>query len=331
MLTDRVPRIRLGQLPTPLEEMPRLTAALGGPRLFIKRDDQTGLATGGNKTRKLEFSVADALAQGADTLITLGGVQSNHCRQTAAAAARCGLRCLLVLRGHAPAAWNGNLLLDRLLGAEVVFSGDASREAMAEEVARAEAAAGRRPLVIPLGASNAVGAVGFVAAMEELADQLEARQLRADRIVFGSSSFGTQAGLCVGAKALGFPGRIEAIAIDSSRETLQAGVASLAAATIQRLGLAISIAPDEVLGHDDYLGGGYAVMGGPEREAIALTARTEGILLDPVYTGRAMAGLIDLIRRGAIGRDETVVFWHTGGAAALFAYADQLLEGEHTS
>jgi len=328
MLTDHLPRIPLGFLPTPLEELPRLTQALGGPRLLIKRDDQTGLASGGNKARKLEFSVAEALRQGADTLITVGGVQSNHCRQTAAASARCGLRCVVVLRGHAPATANGNLLLDHLLGAQVVFSGDRTREAVAEDVAKEQRAAGHRPHLIPVGASNEIGAVGFVAAIEELDSQLKERKLSVDRVVFASSSFGTQAGLCVGSKAIGFTPQIAAIAIDSSRAELQAGVAAIARATIQRLGLDLSLTPEEVVAYDGYLGAGYAVMGELEREAISLMARSEGILLDPVYTGRAMAGLIDLIRKREFGKDETIVFWHTGGSAALFAYADQLLEWE---
>ena len=325
MLTDRLPRIHLAYLPTPLEELPRLTKALGGPSLYIKRDDQTGLAGGGNKARKLEFSVAEALRQGADTLITVGGVQSNHCRQTAAAAAHCGLRCIVVLRGHAPAASNGNLLLDYLLGARVVFSGDRTREAVAEDVAKEQRAAGHRPHLIPVGASNEIGAVGFVAAIEELDGQLKEQRLNVDHVVFASSSFGTQAGLCVGAKAIGFTPQIAAIAIDSSRAELQVGVAALADATIRRLDLKLTVTPEEVVAHDGYLGAGYAVMGELEKEAISLVARTEGILLDPVYTGRAMAGLIDLIRKGEFGKDETIVFWHTGGSAALFAYADQLL------
>jgi L-cysteate sulfo-lyase len=327
MLTDHLPRVHLAYLPTPLEEMPRLTQALGGPRLFIKRDDQTGLAGGGNKARKLEFSVADALRQGADTLITAGGVQSNHCRQTAAAAARCGLRCILVLRGDPPAVRNGNLLLDHLLGAEVVFSGSQTREEVADGVAKAQQASGHHPYLIPVGASNEIGAVGFVAALEELESQLRAAKLHVDRVVFASSSFGTQAGLCVGAKAIGFTPQLAAIAIDSSRGELQAGVAALAGLTFRRLGLALSLAPEEAVAYDGYLGAGYAIMGSPEQEAIQLVARTEGILLDPVYTGRAMAGLIDLIRTGEFGKDETIVFWHTGGSAALFAYADQFLAG----
>jgi D-cysteine desulfhydrase family pyridoxal phosphate-dependent enzyme len=308
-----------------LEDLPRLTQALGGPRLFIKRDDQTGLATGGNKARKLEFTVAEALRQGADTLITVGGVQSNHCRQTAAAAARYGLRCIVVLRGHAPSAWNGNLLLNHLLGAQVVFSGDRTREEVAEEVAKEQHAVGKHPYLIPVGASDEVGAVGFVAAIEELNDQVKAHKLHVDRVVFASSSAGTQAGLCVGAKAIGFKSQLAAIAIDCQREKLQTYVAEIALPMVRRLGLEMSFAPEEVVAYDGYLGAGYAIMGEPEREAIYLMARYEGILLDPVYTGRAMAGLIDLIRKGEFGKDETIVFWHTGGYAALFAYAEQLM------
>jgi L-cysteate sulfo-lyase len=325
MLTDRLRRVRLGHLPTPLEEMPRLSRLLGGPRLLVKRDDLTGLATGGNKVRKLEFSVAEALHQGADTLVTLGGVQSNLVRQAAAAAVVHGLRCVVVLRGHSPPRAAGNLLLDHLLGAQVIFSGDRSREEVAEEAMTEQRSAGRRPFFIPLGASDEFGAPGFVAAIEELSQQLVERRLEVDRVVFASSSFGTQAGMCVGAKALGLRARITAIAIDSSRAELQAGVAELAARVIRRLELKLSLSPSEVLAYDGYLGAGYAIMGEPEREAILLTARSEGILVDPVYTGRAMAGLIDLIRKGEFGKDETIVFWHTGGTAALDAYAEQLV------
>jgi len=325
MLTDGLPRVRLGHLPTPLHELPRLSQALGGPRLFVKRDDQTGLAIGGNKTRKLEFSVAEALRRGADTLVTLGAVQSNHARQTAAAAAACGLRCVIVLRGHAPPVATGNLLLDHLLGTRIVFSGERAREQVVEEVLAAETAEGHRPYLIPVGASDEIGAAGFVAALEELKGQLDELRLRVDRVVFASSSFGTQAGLCVGAKALGFPAQLAGIAIDSAREELQAAVAGIAARLAPRIGLQASVAPGEVVAYDAYLGGGYAVLGQPEREAIQLAARHEGILLDPVYTGRAMAGLVDLIRRGEFGAKETIVFWHTGGTPALFAYGEDLL------
>ncbi len=333
-LTGHLPRLSLGFFPTPVEPLSRLAKTLGGPRLLIKRDDQTGLATGGNKTRKLEFSVAEALRQGADTLITLGAVQSNHCRQTAAAAARYGLRCILVIRGHAPADITGNLLLDHLLGAQVVFSGQRTREEIAAQVMADQQAAGYHPYFIPLGASNEVGAAGFVAAMEELDSQLKEQHIHVDRIVFASSSAGTQAGLCVGAKAVGFPGQIAAIAIDSTRPELQAEVAKIAVPLIQRLNLDLPFTTDEVVVYDGYLGAGYSIMGEPEREAIQLLARHEGILLDPVYTGRAMAGLVDLISQGEFAEDETILFWHTGGSVALFAYADQLIQpgeaGEET-
>ena len=324
MLTDRLPRVRLACLPTPLHEMPRLSRALGGPRLLIKRDDQTGLALGGNKTRKLEFSLGEARRQGADTLVTLGAVQSNHARQTAAAAAAHGLRCVLVLRGDPPPVPNGNLLLDHLLGARVVFTGARDREVVARELVAAETAAGHRPYFIPVGASDEIGAAGYVAALEELQGQLDDSGVHPDRLVLASSSFGTQAGLCVGAKALGFSAQIAAVAIDSPRAEVQAGVAAIATPLAARLGLEVSVSPEEIIAHDGYLGAGYAIMGQPEREAIALVARHEGILLDPVYTGRAMAGLIDLIRGREFGAGETIVFWHTGGSPALFAYAEEL-------
>jgi D-cysteine desulfhydrase family pyridoxal phosphate-dependent enzyme len=325
MLTDKLPRVRLAHLPTPLQEMPRLARALGGPRLFVKRDDQTGLATGGNKARKLEFSVGEALRGGADTLVTLGAVQSNHARQTAAAAALCGLRCILVLRGQAPSAVTGNLLLDHLLGAQVLFSGTRTREEVAEQVLADERAAGRRPYLVPVGASDEFGAPGFVAAIEEVGAQLEAEGLRPDRIVLATSSFGTQAGMCAAAKALRFEAQIAGIAIDGTQAEVQAGVADIGNRTLRRLGLEPSLTPREVVAYDGYLGAGYAVLGEPEKEAISLAARYEGILLDPVYTGRAMAGLVDLIRKREVGKDETILFWHTGGSAALHAYADELL------
>jgi len=326
MLTDRLPRIRLAHLPTPLHELPRLSRALGGPRLFVKRDDLTGLAIGGNKTRKLEFSVAEALRREADTLVTLGAVQSNHARQTAAAAAACGLRCVIVLRGHPPPIATGNLLLDHLLGARVVFSGERPREQVAEEVVAAETGEGHRPYLIPVGASDEVGAAGFVAALEELQGQLDELRLRVDRVVFASSSFGTQAGLCVGAKARGFRAQLAGIAIEEKRQEVQTAVADIASRLAARIGVESSVAPKEVVAYDGYLGGGYAVLGDPEREAIQLAARCEGILLDPVYTGRAMAGLIDLVRRREFGASETILFWHTGGTPALFAYAKELLD-----
>ena len=325
-MTIDLPRLPLAHLPTPLEPLPRLSRALGGPRLFIKRDDQTGLAGGGNKTRKLEFLAADALAQQADTLITLGAPQSNHCRQTAAAAARCGLRCIVVLRGHPPPGVTGNLLLDQLLGAEVRWSGDRTREAVMDEMAAAERAAGRLPYLIPLGGSTPLGAAAYAMAMVELREQMDTLKLSFDRIVFASSSGGTHAGLVVGADMTGFSGQVLGISVDEDLETLQRTVSHIAAGTAQLLGRPRTYAARDILANGDYLGAGYAVMGVPEREAIELFARHEGILVDPVYTGRAAAGMIDLIRRGVIGQQETILFWHTGGTPALWAYADQLVD-----
>jgi L-cysteate sulfo-lyase len=324
MLTDHLPRTLLAQLPTPLHELPRLSRTLG-VRLLVKRDDQTGLATGGNKTRKLEFSVGEALRRGADTLVTLGAVQSNHCRQTAAAAAASGLRCVLVLRGREPALTTGNLLLDHLLGAEVVFAGDRTREEVADDVVARERASGRRPFLIPVGASDEVGAMGYVAAIEEVAAQLAEMRVAVDRVVLASSSYGTQAGMLVGARAIGFRAQLAAIAIDSTRAELTAGVADLAARTAHRAAIEVAASDDDIVAFDGYLGAGYGVLGEPEREAIELCARQEGLLLDPVYTGRAMAGLIDLVRKGEFGKRETVLFWHTGGAAALYAYSHELV------
>jgi len=326
MLTHQVKRVSLGHLPTPLHALPRLSEKLGGPQVFVKRDDQTGLATGGNKTRKLEFLVADALDRHMDTLITAGAPQSNHARQTAAAAAKMGLKCVLVLRagGQPPSSRQGNLLLDELLGAEIRWAQREAVEATMMETANELSVKGYAPYLIPYGGSNPIGATGYVAAMEELMEQAQQMNLRFDRIVFASSSSGTQAGLVVGAKATDYTGQVLGISVDEKRGDLQAKVAKLATETAAHLGQIMKFAPGDVDVNADYLGAGYAIMGEPERQAIQLAAQTEGLLLDPVYTGRAFAGMLDLIRKGSIRRDETVLFWHTGGTPALFAYAEEL-------
>ncbi len=316
--------IALGHYPTPLHELPRLARALGGPRLYVKRDDLTGLALGGNKTRKLGYLLAEALQQGANTIITMGAPQSNHARQTAAAAARCGLRATLVLTQRAPERINGNLLLDDLLGAHIRWAGDRDPLALLQEVADEERAAGRVPYVIPYGGSNALGASAYAEALAEMLRQSHEQDLRIDHIVFASSSGGTQAGLVAGARALNERAHILGISVDKPADVLNTLVLDLAQQTIAHMGLHMPVRPGDVHVNDAYIGQGYGVLGDPEREAIRLAARTEGLLLDPVYTGRAMAGLMDLIRQRAFGANENVLFWHTGGSPALFAYAEQL-------
>ena len=325
MLTDELPRVPIAHLPTPLEPLPRLSEQLKGPELWIKRDDQTGLATGGNKARKLEFLVADALAQEADVLITGGAAQSNHARQTAAAAAKLGLGCVLVLRGEPPAEIQGNLLLDVLLGAEIVWGHDEPLNAVMSQVAEDWRAQGRRPYVIPYGGSNAVGAAGYVAGMEELLAQCDERGLHFDWIVSASSSGGTQSGIVVGARALGYTGRVLGISVDPAAEVLRERLSGLATATAEHLGLELTFTPEDFTVSDEYVGAGYGVVSDREREAIRTLARTEGILLDPVYTGKAFGGLLDMVRRGFFDAGERVLFWHTGGIGGLFGHRDDVL------
>jgi D-cysteine desulfhydrase family pyridoxal phosphate-dependent enzyme len=315
-----LPRLRFAQLPTPVHHLPRLSSLLGRS-IWIKRDDQTGLALGGNKTRKLELLVADAVGAGADTLITGGAPQSNHCRQTAAAAAHTGLRCTVVLAGHPPAGpTTGNLLLDQLLGAEIVWSGDRPRDEVMQEVCDRRRAEGGRPYLIPYGGSNALGAAAYALAMEELVTQ----GCDADLVVVASSSGGTQAGLCAGKAICGFAGGIYGISIDQPGPELREHVATLAREVASALDAELALRPGDITADDRFLGRGYGVLGALEREAIHLFARTEGILLDPVYTGRAAGAMVQLIRGGELP-GKKVLFWHTGGAPALFAYARELI------
>ncbi len=316
-------RLRFAHLPTPLEELPRLTELLGGPRLFVKRDDQTGLAFGGNKTRKLEFLVAQAIAEGADTLVSAGALQSNHCRQTAAAAAKYGLRCVLVLTGEEERRASGNLILDRILGARIVPVRDRKdRDATLKETVESLIREGGRPFLIPYGGSSPIGALAYSFALEELMLQAGAGSsggIVPDCIVFGTSSGGTHAGLVLGKRLHGFPGEILGISIDESESWLQDRVSALATEASELLGARVEFGREDVHASDAYCRAGYGVLTKAEREAISLFGRTEGLLLDPVYTARAAAGLIDLISRGYFRRDQTVVFWHTGGQPALFA------------
>lgn len=311
-----IQRLHFAHLPTPIEELPRLSAFLGGPRILVKRDDQTGLAFGGNKTRKLEFLVAEAQAQGARMLISAGAIQSNHCRQTAAAAARFGLECTLVLTGELPGEASANLLLDKLFGARIVNVKDRKdRDRVLQETFDKAVLDGKKPYLVPYGGSSPTGALGYTFAMDELMKQ----GVDADWIVFGTSSGGTHAGLLLGQRVFGYHGQVLGISIDESAEWLSKNVSALASSASEKLGDRIQFLPEDVLANDDYCQAGYGVLTDAEREAVGLFARCEGLLLDPVYTGRAAAGMIDLVRRGYFPKDRAILFWHTGGQPALFA------------
>ena len=305
--------------PTLVEPLPRLSELLGGgPRLFIKRDDAIPFGFGGNKIRKLALVAARAQADGADTLITAGGVQSNHARATAAVAAKLGMRAVLVANGQRPARLTANALLDQLLGAEIIYV--QSREERAPkifEIAAQLRAGGRLPYAIPIGASTPLGAVAFALAVAELLDQMPAP----DVIVHSSSSGGTQAGLVAGCRLLGLPTRVIGVSADEAAASLQSQVRAIVSGIADLLALDPSALQSgtAVEVDDRFVGGGYGVPTDESREAIDLAARTEGIFLDPTYTAKAMAGLIAYVRQQRVVEGETVLFWHTGGQVGLFA------------
>jgi D-cysteine desulfhydrase family pyridoxal phosphate-dependent enzyme len=329
MQLGKFPRVRLASLPTPLEEMPRLTEILGGPRLLIKRDDLTGLALGGNKARKLEFLLGEARASGADVVVTTGALQSNHARITAAAARKLGMRAVLVLSGEEPAEYQGNLLLDIIFGAEVrVIQSEEEYVLLAtmEDVARELSREGHRPYLIPTGGSTALGVCAYIEAAMELLLQANGMGVAVDAIVHATSSGGTQAGLFVGMKLAQARVQLVGISAGPPREVVERRVTALVDDVSRLLRLDLRGHPDDLIVLDGYVGEGYGIPSPECLEAIRLVARTEGILLDPVYTGKAMAGLIDWIRQGRFEPSQTVVFWHTGGVPALFAHARVLGE-----
>ena len=324
---NHIPRQSLGFFPTPLIALSRLSKALDGPTIFMKRDDNTGLALGGNKTRKLEFIMGDALAQGADCVITAGAAQSNHCRQTAAAAASLGLECHLVLGGEEPEQISGNLLLDKIFGSHIHWAGANRKGEDIPKIVEQLTKQGKKPYVIPYGGSNELGALAFVEAFKELESQRESMDVLFTHIVFASSSGATQAGLMLGKKILNSPAQIVGINIDkgeTDKVPFDQYTVALANSTASLIGADHQFSETDLILNSDYVGEGYGVVGTLENEAIAMTAQTEGILLDPVYTGRAMGGLIDMIRSGKIKKTDRVLFWHTGGAPALFAYSSDL-------
>ncbi len=330
MQLGRLPRLRLATLPTPLEEMPTLSAYLGGPRLLVKRDDMTGLAFGGNKVRKLEYLLGEAVDRGCDVVVTVGAAQSNHARATAAAARRLGLDAVLVLAGDEPLERQGNLLLDTIFGADIrVVDTDDDYVLMGvvEDIARDLQRRGRAPYVIPPGGSAALGAAAYANAGLELLDQLNTRGIHADAIVHATGTGGTQAGLYTACRLMQTRMEIVGVSAGPSRDVATARVRSLVEELCGLLGIDWRPHPDDIVVTDEYVGERYAVATPEGLDAIRLVARTEGLLLDPVYTGKAMAGLIDQVRRGRFRPDQNVVFWHTGGQPALFAYATALGEG----
>jgi D-cysteine desulfhydrase family pyridoxal phosphate-dependent enzyme len=315
---ERVPRLDLANAPTPLQPTPRLAAAIGLDTLFVKRDDNTGLALGGNKARKLEYLVADAEASGADFLITMGGAQSNHCRMTAAAAAARGLGARLVFNGPPIDEVQGNMVLDRLLGAEWTFprEGQAGAARM-EEVAAELRAEGHTPYVIPSGGTNGLGILGYVRAAFELADQLENAGLKPRYVVCASGSCGTLAGLTLGFALAGFETETVGVSISGMIKDKVARARELMAESCSILGIELPEVSPTVW--YDYLGDGYGIPTPASAEALGIAARAEGIILDPVYTAKALSGLIGELRAGRVNAGEPIVFMHTGGAPALFA------------
>lgn len=322
----RFPRRFVAHLPTPLERLDRLTKELGGPEIWIKRDDCTGLSTGGNKTRKLEFLMAEAELAGADLVITQGATQSNHARQTAAFAAKLGMDCHILLEdrtGSSDANYNhnGNVLLDHLHGATTEKrSGGGDMNAEMEKVADRLRADGRSVYTIPGGGSNPTGALGYVNCAFELLAQANDGNLKLDHIVHATGSAGTQAGLVVGLKAMNAQIPLLGIGVRAPKAKQEENVFNLACATADKLGCSGVVERGDVVANTDYVGEGYGIPTHAGQEAIAMFAELESILLDPVYSAKGAAGFIDLVRKGHFKAGERVVFIHTGGSAALFGY-----------
>ncbi|MFO1171642.1 MAG: D-cysteine desulfhydrase [Hyphomicrobiaceae bacterium] len=322
----RFPRVRLGHLPTPLEHLPRLTKALGGPEIWIKRDDCTGLSSGGNKTRKLEFLMAEARDQGADIVLTQGATQSNHARQTAAAAAKLGMACHILLEDRTKKTdtdytRNGNVLLDHLHGATTEHHvANPDMNGVMETVADRFRAEGRKAYTIPGGGSNATGALGYVNAAIELVAQANDMGLKVDHLVHATGSAGTQAGLVAGLVGINAKIPVLGIGVRAPKPKQEENVFKLACATADKLGISGAVRAEHVVANTDYVGEGYGFPAPDTIAAIEMMARLEGILLDPVYSGKGMAGLVDLCRKGRFKRGDTVVFLHTGGSVGLFGY-----------
>ncbi len=322
----RFPRRFIAHLPTPLERLDRLTAELGGPEIWIKRDDCTGLSTGGNKTRKLEFLMAEAELEGAEIVMTQGATQSNHARQTAAFAAKLGMKCHIILEDRTGSNDpnynnNGNVLLDHLHGATTEKRpGGGDMNAVMEEVANERRADGKKVYTIPGGGSNPTGALGYVNCAFELLAQANERGLKIDHIVHATGSAGTQAGLITGLKAMNAQIPLLGIGVRAPKPIQEENVFNLACATAEKLGCPGIVAREDVVANTDYVGAGYGIPTESGLEAIRVFAELESILLDPVYSAKGAAGFIDLVRKGHFKKGERVVFLHTGGSVALFGY-----------
>lgn len=326
---DQFARVALCHQPTPIEALPRLSELLGGPRIFIKRDDCTGLATGGNKTRKLEFLVGEAIKQNADILVTQGAVQSNHVRQTAAAACKFGMKCHVLLERRVPDRDSsyeetGNVLLDNIFGATHEFrKAGLDMNAEAELVVEKLRAQGYRPYFIPGGGSNPTGALGYVSCAQEIADQTAEMGVQFDWLIMSTGSTGTQAGLVAGFHAIEHALPVMGVSVRQPRERQMNAVHALTQKTLEKLG-ATGLPLSKILVDDGYVGDGYGIPAESTLEAIRLAAQQEGVLLDPVYSAKGMAGLIGMVRQRFFEPTDNVLFLHTGGATALFAYQDQI-------
>lgn len=340
-MLEKFPRARLAHLPTPLDPMPNLSRVLGSAQLFIKRDDCTGLALGGNKARQLEFYLGEALANGCDTVISTGAVQSNFVRMLAAGARKLGLQCHIQLEDRVPGMpqeyhVSGNVLLDQLFGAQLYHYADGEDEAGAnahlQEIARELRKAGRRPHVIDITADHApIGALGYVDAAQELLRQAEERCINIDTIVLASGGAFTHVGMLVGLRALDCKAQVIGVCVRRDAAAQRQRVMHMGQMLCDMLGRPNLITPEDIWLDDAYLGASYGRVPTETREAISLMAQSEGVLLDPVYTGKAFAGLIGVARQGRLRAGSNVIFLHTGGAPALFAYRHVLLATERVA
>ncbi len=320
-------RLNLFDRPTPLHELPRLQKAIGcSPRVFVKRDDLTQSGLGGNKNRKLDFTLPEAVAQGADVIITWAGVQSNHCRQTLAAAKKLGLECHLVLTGQEPEVKQGNLLYFSLLKAKLHFISDGEPSKVAQEIAEDLAKKGRKPYIVPIGASTPLGALGYVESTKEVLEQAQQFGVKFGHAFLATGSAGTQAGIEVETRIKCPSMKVHGVSVSRDAASQKKSVARVANGTFDFLGVDKHVAPDDIIVHDQYYGGQYAVPTKAGNDAIRLVAETEGILLDPVYTGKAMSGMIDMLRKAQLDDAEAVLFFHTGGYPAIFAFAEYFQE-----